>query len=109
MNPLIRIALVVAAMSGSWLIGRAMWPAVANNLMVRKSWMRTEGEVRAMAGDIEFELGSEPAAYRAMAKVDHTWGLSLFHKAPLWVDPADPAHIKTAGFLQMWLTPVELG
>lgn len=109
MNPLIRISLVIAAMSGSWLIARAMWPAVSSNLMARRSWTRTEGEVRGLAGDVEFELGSEPETYRATTKVDHNWGLTLFHKAPLWMDPADQTRIKTAGFLQMWLAPAALG
>lgn len=61
-----------------------------------------------MNGAIEFELGREPSAYRAFAKVDHTWGLRLFKKVPLFVDPADPSRIKPAGFLQMWLAPAEL-
>jgi hypothetical protein len=108
MNPIIRISIVVAAMAGAWLVGRAMWPAVANNLTAIGSWTRTEGEVRAMNDPIEFELGREPSAYRAFAKVDHTWGLRLFRKVPLFVDPADPLRIKPAGFSQMWLAPAEM-
>jgi hypothetical protein len=73
--------------------------------MALKSWIRTEGEVRAMNGDIEFEIGHEPDSYRAFAAVPHTWGLRIFGKAPLLVDPADRTHIKPAGLFQMWLTP----
>lgn len=105
---MVRISLVIAALAGVWLIGRAVWPAVSNNLIARKSWTRTEGVVRGMNVDIEFELGSEPTSYRAFAKVDHTWGLSLFKKVPLFVDPADASRIKPAGFLQMWLAPAEM-
>ena len=108
MNPIVRILLVVAALAGAWMIGRAMWPGVANNLLALKSWTRTEGVVRAMNGAIEFELGREPSSYRAFANVDHTWGLSLFKTVPLFVDPADRSRIKPAGFLQMWLAPAEL-
>jgi hypothetical protein len=108
MHPIIRISLVVAALTGAWLVGRAMWPAVAKNLIARRSWTRTDGEVRAMNGAIGFELGREPSAYRAFAKVDHTWGLRLFGRAALFVDPADPSHIQPAGFLQMWLAPAEM-
>jgi hypothetical protein len=105
MNPIIRIAVIAAALAGAWLIGRALSPAVATNLTARKSWTRTEGEVRAMNGAIEFEIGREPSAYRAFATVEHTWGLRLFKKVPLFVDPADPSRIKPAGLLQMWLAP----
>jgi hypothetical protein len=105
MNPMIRIAAVAAALAGAVLIARMTWRAVAANLTVMRSWTRTEGEVRAMNGAVEFELGREPDEYRALAAVDHTWGLSLFKRAPLFVDPNDPKRIKTAGFLQMWLTP----
>lgn len=58
-----------------------------------------------MNGDIEFEIGHEPDSYRAFAPVAHTWGLSLFHRAPLLVDPADRSHIKPAGLFQLWLSP----
>jgi len=78
---------------------------VMSNLTALKSWVRTEGEVRAMNGDIEFEIGHEPNSYRAFAAVDHTWGLHLFRKVPLFVDPADPARVKPAGLFQMWLSP----
>ncbi len=61
-----------------------------------------------MNGDIEFEIGQEPDSYRAFAPVTHTWGLRLFGKAPLLVDPADRAHIKPAGVFQMWLTPAAM-
>jgi len=105
MNPIIRVVVVVAALAGACLIGRAAWPEVAGNLMALKSWTRTEGEVRAMNGDIEFEIGHEPDSYRAFAAVPHTWGLRIFGKAPLLVDPADRTHIKPAGLFQMWLTP----
>jgi hypothetical protein len=57
-----------------------------------------------MNGDIEFEIGREPDSYRAVATVDHTWGLSLFKKVPLFVNPADRLRVKPAGFLQMWLS-----
>lgn len=97
--------MIIAALAGAWLIGRTMWPGVASNLTARKSWTHTEGEVRAMNGAIEFEVGREPSAYRAFATVDHTWGLRLFKKVPLFVDPADPSRIKPAGLLQMWLSP----
>jgi hypothetical protein len=96
---------VAAALAGAVLIARMTWLAVAANLTVMRSWILTEGEVRAMNGAVEFELGREPDEYRALATVDHTWGLSLFKRAPLFVDPNDPKRIKTAGFLQMWLTP----
>src|SRR6476661_4789157 len=102
MNPIIRIVAIIAALAGAWLIGRALLPALATNLTARKSWTRTVGEVRAMNGAIEFEIGSEPS-YRAFATVDHTWGLGLFKKVPLFVDPADTSHVKPAGLFQMWL------
>jgi hypothetical protein len=105
MHPAIRIAVVAAALLGIAMIGRAAWTAVAGNLTALRSWTRAEGEVRAMNSPVEFELGQEPSARRAFATVEHTWGLSLFKKVPLFVDPADPAHIRTAGFLQMWLSP----
>jgi len=108
MNPIVRILLVVAALAGAWMVGRAMWPAVASNFLAMKSWTRTEGEVRAMNGAIEFELGREPSSYRAFANVDHTWGLRLFKTVPLFVDPADPSRIKPAGLFQMWLAPAEM-
>jgi hypothetical protein len=78
---------------------------VTGNLTALKFWNRAQGEVRAMNGEVEFEIGQEPASYRAFAAVDHTWGLRLFSQAPLLVDPANPAHIKPAGLFQMWLTP----
>lgn len=106
MNPVVRIAVIAAALAGVVLIARVAWPAVASNLTAMHSWTRTEGEVRAMSGDVEFELGHEPDSYRASVAVDHTWGLSLFRKAPLFVDPANPSRIKPAGFFQMWLSPV---
>jgi hypothetical protein len=105
MNPMIRLSVIVAALSGVFLIVRAAWPSVAANLEAMRSWIRTSGEVRAMNGDIEFELGREPDSYRATTAVDHTWGLSLFKQAPLFVDPVDRSHIKPAGLLQMWLSP----
>src|SRR5882762_5010704 len=105
MNPVIRISVVIAALTGAVLIARAGWPAVAANLTAMRSWTRAVGEVRAMNGDVEFELGREPDLYRASAAVDHTWGLSLFQKAPLFVDPANPSHVKPAGLFQMWLSP----
>ncbi|MCU1232780.1 MAG: hypothetical protein JWP63_747 [Candidatus Solibacter sp.] len=108
MNPMVRIWLLLGAMAGILLVGRAMWPLVTGNLAARNSWTRTEGEVRAMSGAVEFEIGSEPSSYRAFAQVDHTWGLSLFKKAPLFIDPADPTRVKTAGLLQMWLAPAEM-
>ncbi len=98
MSPLVRIWLTTAAVAGICLVGHAMWPLVAGNLIAQRSWTRAEGTVRAMNGTIEFELGSEPASYRAFAVVDHTWGLTLFRKAPLFVDPADPTRVKPAGF-----------
>jgi hypothetical protein len=105
MNPIIRIAVVMAALAGACLIGRAAWPEVAGNLTALKSWAQTEGEVRSMNGAIEFEIGHEPDSYRAFATVAHTWGLRLFGKAALFVDPADRSHIKPAGLFQMWLSP----
>jgi hypothetical protein len=108
MNPIVRITLALAALAGAWWIGRTLWPAVAQNLAARRAWTRTEGEVRGMNGAIEFEIGTEPSSYRAFAEVDHTWGLTLFKRAPLFVDPADPARVKPAGLLQMWLAPVEM-
>src|SRR4051812_39732856 len=108
MHPIVRLSLFVAAIAGACMIGRATWPGIASNLLARKSWTRTEGEVRAMNGAIEFELGREPSSYRAFANVDHTWGLRLFKTVPLFVDPADPSRIKPAGLLQMWLAPAEL-
>jgi hypothetical protein len=108
MNPGIRIAVVIAALVGAGLIVRAAWPAVAGNLTALKSWNRMEGEIRSMNGDIEFEIGREPDSYRAFAAVDHTWGLSLFKKVPLLVDPANRSRVKPAGLFQMWLSPAEM-
>ena len=108
MHPILRFSLVVAALAGACLIGRVIWPAISANLLARKSWTRTEAEVRAMPGDIEFELGTEDSPHRAFAKVDHQWGLSLFRKVPVFLDPDDASRVKPAGFLQMWLGPVEL-
>jgi hypothetical protein len=105
MNPMIRLSVIVAALTGVFLIVRTAWPAIAANLQAMRSWIRTVGEVRAMNGDIEFELGREPDLYRATAAVDHNWGLRLFKQAPLFVDPADRSRIKPAGLLQMWLSP----
>jgi len=105
MNPLIRIALVTAALAGACLVARSVWPALAGNLIALRSWTRTEGEVRALNGAAEFEIGAEPDSYRALAAVDHTWGLRLFHRVPLFVDPADATRVKPAGLLQMWLAP----
>jgi hypothetical protein len=105
MNPVIRIVVVMGALAGACLVARAAWPALQSNLTALRSWRRTVGEVRAMSDKIEFEIGREPDSSRAFAVVDHTWGLQLFHKAPLFLDPADPARVKPAGFLQMWLTP----
>jgi hypothetical protein len=108
MNPIIRIWLVAAALAGIWVVGRAMWPLVATNLTAPRLWTRTTGEVRAMNGAVEFEIGQEPSSYRAFAEVNHNWGLSLFKKVDLFVDPADSKRVKPAGFLQMWLTPAEM-
>ena len=85
-----------------------MWPAVSLNLLARSSWTRTTGEVRSLNGAAEFELGTDSDSRRALVKVDHYWGLSLFHQAPLFVDPSDPTRLKTAGLLQMWLAPLEM-
>ncbi|HWC98041.1 MAG TPA: hypothetical protein VG456_14875 [Candidatus Sulfopaludibacter sp.] len=108
MNPWARILLIVPALAGAALILVTALPAIRANLTALHSWTRTEGEVRAMSGAIEFELGTEEASHRAFANVDHTWGLSLFKKAPLFIDPADSTRVKPAGLLQMWLAPVEM-
>ena len=105
MNPIIRVVVIAAALAGACLIARVAWSEVAGNLLALKSWTRVEGEVRAMNGDIEFEIGHEPDSYRAVAPVTNTWGLRLFGKTPLLVDPNDRAHIKPAGLFQMWPTP----
>jgi hypothetical protein len=108
MHPFIRIFVAAAALAGVALIGTVLGPAVSLNLTAARSWTRTQGTVSAMNGAIEFELGAEPDTVRALANVDHTWGLKLFKKVPLFADPADPARVKPAGFLQMWLAPVEM-
>src|SRR4051812_16675800 len=108
MNPVIRIVAIAAALAGVALIARIEWPAVATNLTAMQSWTRTQGEVRAMSGDVEFELGHDPETYRASAPVDHTLGLRLFKTVPLFVDPADRTHVKPAGVLQMWLSPAAM-
>uniref|UniRef100_Q02BL6 Uncharacterized protein n=1 Tax=Solibacter usitatus (strain Ellin6076) TaxID=234267 RepID=Q02BL6_SOLUE len=108
MHPIIRIWLVAAALAGIWVVGRVVWPLVATNLNARRSWTRTTGEVRAMNGAVEFEIGQEPSSSRAFAEVNHTWGLNLFEKVELFVDPSDPVRVKPAGFVQMWLTPAEM-
>jgi len=86
-------------------MGRAAWPVVESNLTALKSWTRTDGEVTNLAGPVEFELGEDPSKYRVSVDVDHMWGLKIFTRAPLLIDPADPTRIKPAGFLQMWLSP----
>jgi len=108
MNPLVRVLVAGAALIGVCMIGRVLLPVARGNLTAAKSWTRTQGEVRAMNGAIEFEIGAEPESYRAFATVGHTWGLSLFKKVPLYVDPADNSRVMPAGVLQMWLDPVEM-
>jgi len=108
MNPLVRVLIAGAALAGVCMIGRVLLPAVRRNVTTAKSWTWTQGEVRAMNGAIEFEIGTEPDSYRAFASVGHTWGLSLFQKVPLYVDPADSSRVMPAGVLQMWLGPVEM-
>src|SRR6266496_2113751 len=98
MNPMVRIWLLIAAAAGIAVVARAMLPLIRSNLAARSSWTRTQGEVRAMNGAVEFEIGTEPSSYRAFAPVEHTWGLSLFKKVPLFIDPADPTRVKPAGF-----------
>ena len=122
MNPTIRIAIVVAALAGVLLIGKAAWPAVASNLTALKSWTRREAVVVTMNDRVEFELGKEGStplppwappgmptdSKRAFAAVEHEWGLRLGGKVPVFVDPADPSRIKTAGVFQMWLFPAAM-
>ena len=85
MNPLLRTSVAFAFLAGACWIARAMWPAVSLNLLARSSWTRTTGEVRSLNGAAEFELGTDSDSRRALVKVDHYWGLSLFHQAPLFV------------------------
>src|SRR5436190_18374190 len=106
MNPTVGFGLILAALAGALIVGRGAWPAVESNLTALKFWTRTDGEVTNLAGPVEFELGRDPDKYRASVDVDHMWGLTIFRRAPLFVDPSDTTHIKPAGFLQMWLTPV---
>lgn len=109
MNPTIRFGLILAALAGAAMIGRAAWPAVESNLTALKFWTRTDGEVTNLAGPVEFELGREPSKYKASVDVDHMWGLRIFERAPLLVDPSDATRIRPAGFLQMWLSPAGMG
>ncbi len=78
--------------------------------------------VEGVGDRVEFELGKEGStplppwappgmptdSKRAFAAVEHHWGLRFGGKAPIFVDPADPSHIKTAGVLQMWLFPAAM-
>jgi hypothetical protein len=108
MNPAIRFGVILAALAGALMIGRAAWPLVESNLTALKSWTRTDGEVTNLAGPVEFEVGEDPFKYRASVDVEHMWGLRIFTRAPLFVDPGDVMRIKPAGFLQMWLSPAGL-
>ena len=57
---------------------------------------------------MQIEIGTEPDTRRVMIRTDHQLGLSALKKAPGCVDPADPAHVRPGGLLQMWLRPAAL-
>ena len=89
MNPVIRIAVVIAALSGVFLIARTAWPAVASNLTALKSWNRTEGEVRAMNGDIELKSVANRTRSRVCRGGPYV-GLASVPESSAVIDPVDP-------------------
>jgi hypothetical protein len=105
----VRIALVFLA---SALAAMAAWfarSAVMDNLVALRSWTRTQGLVTGVSGnDVEIELGTEPDTRHVTISPDHQLGLSIFKTAPIYVDPADPAHARSGGLLQLWLWPAAL-
>jgi hypothetical protein len=109
MNTEVRIALVLLASALAALTAWFIRSAVVDNMVMLRSWTRTEGLV-TYAGDyeVQIEIGTEPDARRVLIPTDHQLGLSELRKAPVYVDPADPAHVRLAGLLQMWLRPAVL-
>ena len=75
-----------------------------------RSWTRTVGLVSGVGDSrVEIELGTEPDTRRVLISTDHQLGLPGFnHKAQVYVDPADPAHARIGGLLQLWLRPATL-
>jgi hypothetical protein len=80
-----------------------------DNLVMLRSWTRTEGLV-AYAGnhEVQIELGTEPDTRRVTIRPDHQIGLSALKRVPVYIDPADPAHVRPGGLLQIWLGPAAL-
>jgi hypothetical protein len=101
---LILVVVTLAAVP-AWLAGRI----IAANVTVL-SWKRAQGVVVWIGGDhhVEVEIRGEPDPPRISVPIDHTVGLSFLKKVPLYVDPADPRHLRIGGLFQMWLWPTGL-
>ncbi|MGC9973545.1 MAG: resistance to Congo red protein [Bryobacteraceae bacterium] len=109
MHTEIRIALVLLASALAALAAWFLRSAVVDNLVMLRSWTRAEGLVTYTGGhEVQIELGTDPDTRRVMIATDHQLGLSALKKAPVYVDPADPAHVRPGGALQMWLRPAVL-
>jgi hypothetical protein len=106
MQTKVRIALVLLALAFAAMAAWFAWFAVLNNRAMLRSWTRTEGRVSGLGDNyVEVEIGTGPDMRRVAIWPDHQLGLSLSRKAPILVDPADPAHARAGGLLQLWLMP----
>ena len=101
---LVAIALILTAVP-AWLAGRV----ISENRAIARSWTPSEGMVTGMAADdwVEIELQGSDGA-RAQVPIVHKLGLSFQKRVPIYVDPANPTRVRTAGLLQMWLWPAGL-
>jgi hypothetical protein len=106
----VRIALVLLALAVAALAGWLARLAVVNNLVAQRSWTRTVATVGGVGDNhVELEFGTEPDTRRVLISTDHQLGLPEFNqKAQVYVDPADPAHVRVGGLLQLWLRPAAL-
>jgi len=76
MNTEVRIALVLLASALAALTAWFIRSAVVDNMVMLRSWTRTEGLV-TYAGDyeVQIEIGTEPDARRVLILTDHQLGL----------------------------------
>lgn len=109
MAPLVRNYILLYCLAGCAVIGWLTVRSLTSNFTALHSWIRLEGRVSSYTRPVRIipstdeRVGFEQAL---LVAVDHTFGLKDSGKVvALFQDPNDPKHLKTAGFLQMWLFP----
>lgn len=115
MPPLVRNCILLYALTGISVIGWLTIRAVAFNFTAMRSWHRIEGWVTYTgfpvrifpSKDWDVVVEADHSSIPIVA-VDHNLFLPTNKTVALFQDPNDPNHLKTAGFVQMWLFPAAM-